>query len=305
MDMAPQFEFQLQRATAARRRDVPLAFMHVPKTAGTSLTRAMSPIAPGGCHIRGFDRSNFGTFEGFDDIPVAMRRLIYLHEDALPADAVTICGHFSYHTLRNRYPAAELVTVLREPTARLLSHWTYWRSLNWREFRRWGAAWSERVKLASLPLAEFLSRAEIASQTDNIVTRMLTWPDAAVPDGGFIDPSDDARLLQMAQARLQRFGYADVVERGTAMMTDFGAWIGESPVLARLNETPRLPRRMRTGYHAALSPQALALLQQRSRLDVCLWRQVAARYPWETPLEMLQEAARLRAVARCALLLGG
>ncbi|OYV49132.1 MAG: hypothetical protein B7Z77_08865 [Acidocella sp. 20-58-15] len=305
MDVGPQFDDRLARSTALRREGVPVAFMHVPKTAGTSLTHAISQIAPGGCHVRGFDRSSFGGFESFDDIPASMRRLIYLHEKALPADAVTICGHFSYNTLRSQYPAAELVTVLREPAARLLSHWTYWRGLTWWELRRWGPVWAERLKLAALPLAEFLSHPEIACQTDNIVTRMLVWPEQAVPAAGFIDPHDDARLLHLALARLRRFGYVDVVERGEAMMADFSTWVGAPLALPRLNETPLLPRRMRTGYQGTLTPRALALLQQRSRLDVCLWRQVAGRYRWDTPIDLLQEAARLRAVARCALLLAG
>lgn len=176
-----------------------------------------------GVHVRGFDRSLFGNFNNFDSIPKMMRSAIHLDPTQLPHDATTIMGHFSYHTLQTRYPQASLATVLREPTARLLSHWLYWRSLTWFAFRHWGADWSARLKLAKLPLENFLQHPAIACQTDNVVTRMLVWPNQHIPAEDFINPEHDGQLLAIARHRLSRFDYADIVERGPTLYQDFSS----------------------------------------------------------------------------------
>jgi hypothetical protein len=221
MDRLPESAFHLQNPAASRdassRRGDTFALLHIPKCAGTSIMDSVALGIGPGRHVNGFDRSLFGDFRQFDDIPKMMRSVIHLDQAELPANATTVMGHFSYSTLRGRYPNADLAVFLREPTARLLSHWIYWRSLTWFSLRHWGAEWSARLKLARLPLQDFLSHPDVACQTDNIITRMLVWPHRMIPENQFIDPANDDALLAMALENLEHFGFADITERRSVM----------------------------------------------------------------------------------------
>jgi hypothetical protein len=221
----------------------------------------------------------------------------------MPEDAATVMGHFSHSTLRNRYPDAGLAIFLREPTVRVLSHWIYWRSLTWFSLRHWGGEWSERLKLARLPLRDFLSRPEIACQTDNIITRMLVWPHPLLSDSQFIDPANDQALLASAMASLENCDFAGITERGSAVVREFSGWLGLSLDLPTLNPAQKMRRAARTQLHAELTPETLELLQARVRLDDKLWQHLASLNMSRSEAGRLQHNAILQAIARFSVLL--
>jgi hypothetical protein len=307
MDLSP--ESAVHPSSAVRTRAAssggggPLALLHIPKCAGTSIMDSIALSAGPGHHVNGFDRCLFGDFRQFDRIPKMMRNVIYLDKSELPLNATTVMGHFSFASLRGRYPDADFAIFLREPTARLLSHWTYWRALTWFSLRHWGAEWSTRLKLARLPLQEFLSHPDVACQTDNIVTRMLVWPHRLIPDNGFIDPANDEALLAIALENLQQFGFAGIIERGSVVYQEFSDWLGIRLELATLNPARKMRRSRRTRLNTELSPAALTLLAERSRLDARLWMALAARKMSETDTAGLRNNAILQAVARFSILL--
>jgi len=308
MNMWSHLQPEITPVCPRRPDDAPLAFMHIPKSGGTSLIaaldRALTSGRPNAPHIRGFDTSLFGDFTEFSQLRPSMRKIIRLSAAEYPARPATMLGHFALSTLQAAIPGADLVTFLREPTARLLSQWTYWRSLGWWNTRHWGPAWTGRIKLAALPLAEFLKTPEIACQTDNITTRMLLWPHPLIPADGFIDPANDNAILRLAQSRLRQFSYTDIIERGQDMTDDFVAWLGHAMPRLNLNKTAKSPRRYRTKLNQELSCEALASLARRTRLDERLWLQIASsRGTGPGKIELLRDAARLQAVARCSLLL--
>jgi hypothetical protein len=306
MDRLPVSAFPQQNQNASRAspgKGNTLALLHIPKCAGTSIMDSIALGVGPGRHIAGFDRCLFGDFRNFDNIPKMMRSMIYLDPAEIPADATTVMGHFSFDTLRGQYPNADLVIFLREPMARLLSHWTYWRALTWFSLRHWGAEWSARLKLARLPLEQFLSHPEVACQTDNIVTRMLAWPHRLIPDDGFIDPSDDQALLAIASENLEQFGFAGITERGSVIYREFSDWLGIRLDLPTLNPARKMRRSRRTRLNAELTTSALKLLGERSRLDAKLWKALAVRKMSETEADKLQNNAILQAVARFSILL--
>ncbi len=264
-----------------------------------SIALGMGP----GRHVRGFDRCLFGDFRQFDSIPKMMRSVIHLDETELPREAATVMGHFSYQTLRGRYPNADFVVLLREPTVRLLSHWIYWRSLTWFSLRHWGAAWSARLKLARLPLQAFLSHPEIACQTDNIITRMLVWPHPLIPDDQFIDPANDAALLAIASESLQQFGFAGLTERKAAGYRELSDWLGFRLDVPSLNPARKMRRALRSQMNVELTDGTLRLLAERSRLDNKLWMLLAMQKMTETEAGNLRQSAILQAVARFSILL--
>jgi hypothetical protein len=307
MDRLPKTAIHLQQQTASpasrSRGGNILVFLHIPKCAGTS---TMDSIALGigpGRHVRGFDRCLFGDFSQFDTIPKMMRGVIHLDQTELPQDATTVMGHFSYQTLRGRYPNADFVVLLREPTVRLLSHWIYWRSLTWSSLRYWGAEWSARLKLARLPLQAFLSHPEIACQTDNIVTRMLVWPHPLIPDDQIIDPANDAALLAIACENLEHFGFAGITERKAAGYRELSDWLGFRLDVPSLNPARKMRRSVRSQMNAELTDEAIRLLAERSRLDNKLWMLLATRKMTEADAGRLRQSTILQAVARFSILL--
>jgi hypothetical protein len=54
-------------------------------------------------------------------------RLFIVSPDSIPRDERLVRAHMALSTLRAAYPGARFMTVLREPTCRLLSHWVFWR----------------------------------------------------------------------------------------------------------------------------------------------------------------------------------
>lgn len=247
----------------------PLGFMHVPKTAGTSLIRALAEALQPRRMFGGFDHSLFGDFRDFASIAAHVSRDICT-TDALAADADLIAGHVALSSLRAWRPAAQLITVLREPIGRVLSHWLFWRAHSDELLEPWGT-WGDRVRLARLPLAGFLGAPGAACQTDNQATRMLLWPHPLIPNDGFIDPRHDRRLLAEARARLATFALVDCIENPGFADTMQG-WLGRPFGIETHNATGRLPEPLRGDLDAELTPEAIALVMARSRLDLHLWR---------------------------------
>ena len=258
-----------------RLRFRPIAFMHVPKTAGTSLMESIHAAIRPRVDVRGFDRCLFGDFTEWNSLLPDLRRDVYLSPEEMPRNAGLIMGHFALSSLRARYPWARLVTVLREPESRLLSHFVYWRSQTDAMLRNAGPLWSRRVATARGTLEDFLADPSVAAQTDNIVTRMLLWPDDGVPPGGFIDPADDARLLADARRRLRDFSHVGFVEQPGGIFPGLARMLHHKLEDRHLNETAPVPAELALDLGRALTPRVRHLLVERSRLDLALWQDAA------------------------------
>ena len=224
--------------------------------------------------LQGIDRVLFGGFDGFGTLGAEQRAELYDAPAQMPRARTLVCGHFALSTLRAAYPGAQLVTVLREPVSRLLSHWMFWRKQTDEALAGWGG-WGDYVRQARRPLGAFIAEPQVAVQTDNMALRMLLWPHPAVPVDGFIDPANDAELLREARRRLDGFALAEIVEG--PVVARIGTWLGRDFTYRRLNETADMPERQRTPLAGQLDAATLALLDERSRLDLALWRGVAIR----------------------------
>ena len=165
------------------------------------------------------------------------------------ADYAIVSGRFSLPTLLQIATASSIATVLREPRARLLSHFAYWRlssglRATWRGY--------PPLDYAQRSLDEFLAEPVIAQATDNHLCRMVLSGDARIPDAGFI--ADPEAIAQDAIESLQTLGFVGVVELPEAM------WLGLSDFfeahLFRRSSTTRslkvlVPTRRRLGARSA------------------------------------------------------
>ncbi len=280
----------------------PLAFMHVPKTAGSSLIAALVKALRPATVVSGFDTVLFGAFTNFPSLDPTLAAQIHQPDARLP-QAPLLAGHMAYATLRQAAPAAQLITVLREPISRLLSHWLFWRGHTDERLQPWGA-WAEMVKLARLPLSDFLAAPALACQHDNLAVRMLLWPHKLIPNDGFIAPSADRPLLAQALRHLDRLAFTGVVEDAN-LAQNLAHFLNRPLTIPTENRTVPLQAHLRGTLHEHLTPQACARLHSLSRLDRILWRTIVKKTcPTRDPLQ-LQEETLLRNVARFTDLMAG
>jgi hypothetical protein len=198
----------------------------------------------------------------------AASQILQVHE-VLPADVRLAIGHISLSTLRAASPSAQVLTILREPTSRLFSHWLFWRQLADDFLAVWGS-WADLVRRARRPLARFITDPRLACQTDNLTVRMLLWPHPLIPNDGFIERRHDSQLVSEAMTRLSELSFVDVVEN-EAMPDNLRNWLGRPLVYERMNETSGMPNDLRCPLDPELSPEVEDLVEERSRLDLVLW----------------------------------
>lgn len=106
-----------------------LISVHIPKTAGVTFRTLLRTVyGPSAVHLDYADRvldpaSAFQTdFEGW-------QTATHAQADRLPPETRVIHGHFSAIKYRDLFPEAKRVVWLRDPVARLVSHYHYWRNL--------------------------------------------------------------------------------------------------------------------------------------------------------------------------------
>jgi len=286
------------RAVPHPQAGMPLAFLHIPKTSGVAVSQGLRDALPSHAAFTGFDRALFGAFDEFDTIEPNLRQMIHLNASRINHDADLVLGHLALSTLRAVYPRHRLLTILREPRARVISHWLYWRGLPDTEVARWGS-WGERVRYSSRPLGEFLSCPEIACQTDNLAVRMLLWPHPLIPRDGFIPPEADRVLLRAARRALSRLDFVGVCE-DPLLNARVGDFLGRDFQRPRMNETPTLPPECRPVLAREFNNLTMDTLRVCTRLDHTLWHEAVQRAMPEREPEVVGEQAFLDNLFRYA-----
>jgi hypothetical protein len=283
----------LQSAPWDRAR--PVAFMPIPKAAGTSVRIALEHALAPARTVTGLCREHVAGFRDFDGLDPSARALVFASHAEVPRGADLIHGHISDAFLRQAYPDAQFVTVLREPHARLLSLWTFCRGLSDAYLAPWGG-WAERIRRARQPLRAFLSDRALVGFTDNVAVRMLLAPHRLIPPSDPIAPADDAVLVDEALARLERYAFVDLADN-PALGINLGAWIGTPVELPRINRAQPSRDAAPAPLDRELDGDTRALLAERGRLDAVLWAAVARRRLMGDPAA-LARAVFAAAVAR-------
>jgi hypothetical protein len=275
--------------------------MHLPKSGGVALANCLiEGLAPRTVIPDAFDCVLFGSFRSFETLNCTLRRRIFADSSTVPRDADFVAGHLAVSTITQCYSQANTITVVREPRARILSHWCYWRSSPDEELAMWGD-WATRLLLARQSLSSFLSAPEIACQTDNLCTRMLLWPDRLIPDNSFIEAGADQVLVRAALVRLSQFTYADLIEN-PAFLTNLETWLSRELNFKQENETGPPTDAMKTSLYDELTGDAFDLIDARTRLDREIWLAVAQSRLPNLSAELLSERTFARSIARYSAL---
>jgi hypothetical protein len=206
-----------------------------------------------------------------------------------------VIGHFPLPLLRRISAPSLVATVLREPRARVLSHYAYWRLAS--EDPGW-QGWS-LADFAWRPLDEFLGSSLVAGEIDNLICRMLVGDDERVPLHGFIAPGDVSGVASRAIEALDSLGFVGLVELGDSMWKGISAFFD-------VNVTPRTVNTTggwRTvsaapGIDLAITPQTLELLEARTAADSIVYRHALAAAGCASDGERIADAAFANQLAR-------
>jgi hypothetical protein len=262
----------------------PRCFLHVPKSGGTSVHVALEQALPSGTMSpkRGC-LWPLGELSDVDAFHPDVHKLMAVNEAEVAAlsNSAVISGHFPLPVLLWLTSASAVATVLREPRARVLSHYAWWRLLSQDDRNTWR---DPRPDHALRPLDEFLAEPQVAQATDNVVCRMLLGGDPTIPELGFIAPEDVDDLAVRAIAALDGLGFVGILELGDLN------WAG----LSRFFEVPLTPLRLNITTADGLSPdppgakleitqRTFDLLDVRTAVDAILYRHALAceGYPAE------------------------
>lgn len=273
-----------------------LAYLHLPKAAGTSIRAALSSYYDADDTVPwSFDRHMFGDFDGLADIdrpvflgdPAEFRRYRYME------------GHWSLPTILAGFDPEDVACILREPRARYLSQYTFWRS--------WGDGQHEvwhpfDASLASRrPLSDYASDRSIACISDNLVTRLILGPHELIPNDDHIPPGDVDAAAAAACEQLDRIGFVDVIERGEDTYVALEEWFGSPLSRERLNET-QLDRGERVDLDDLCDRRTLSLVNDRSAADLQVWHHVASkRTPSATTTRSLADTSFAASLTKIAV----
>ncbi len=230
----------------------------------------------------------FADFRDFELLRQEARDLVAIEPEEVRAlgGYRAVSGHFSLGTLLQITDAASIATVLREPRARLLSLYMYWRVPGV------GDPWvpSRATEHAKRPLSEFLSEPRLALVVDNQVCRMLLDGDARLPESSFAARSDIESLAADAIERLDELGFVGVLEFGDSVWQGLGRLFGVELEPTELNTTEEVGGLVPMGPgDRPFSPEALDLIEQRSAADLLVYDHALARAGMDAP-----ERRRLR-----------
>lgn len=223
-----------------------LHHLHIHKAAGTSFAAFLADHVPADavCPARR-DRELLGAFD-------AKRHSV-------------ITGHISMPAVRDVAQEVELVTLLREPEARLVSAFHYWkrRAEEFRDKIKPGEGWLGRILVMSF--GEFLAASEssLSRVTDNAMSRILaggrfgqTRATRIAVQGPDLPANEiEARALDTLQYA-SFFGFAEHADAAQAVFGEMKGWPTRTPL--HLNAAHEPPQ---------ISSLEQALLTERTTID--------------------------------------
>lgn len=273
----------------------PACFLHIPKCAGTSVREALNKALPPGSlapqgHVREGDPADYAHLppELRSEFAVGLEEM-----RAIGRRYRAITGHFSLDMLLQVTDPASICTALREPRARVLSVYMWWRVPG--AVHAWEADHPELHALR--PLREFLSEPAVAYQIDNNLCRMLLGSDPRLPPQQFASKADLAAVAADAIERLESLGFVGAVELGDGMWQGISRVFGVTlhPTMARVTGEPGFTPRRLCSDDTLVDAETLDLIDQRAAGDTIVYEHVLARAGKDA-----RERARIRRAALAA-----
>lgn len=287
-----------------RNEVAPKCFMHIPKSGGSSIHTALeAALPPKSLAPQLFDTSLFCDFGDFHLLrPETRSRIVTNPEEVRSLGRYrVVSGHFSLPTLLQIADASSITTVLREPRARLLSLYMFWRTSAVGELM---APYNADAH-AQRPLWEFLSEPLLAPAIDNQVCRMLLHGDPRLPVSDFAVPSDIESIAADAIEQLDTFGFVGILDSGRNLWQGLARLFGVELRPVKLNLTGEYgdPTAKKAGEEL-LTHDALDLIEQRNAADLFVYDHALARAELDSQTRRYRDAAYAHQLVRLGDLVG-
>ena len=256
----------LGRGRGAPRPPEPIrervVLFHFPKTGGTSLHDFLVPHFP---------RETI--------CPERLRNLDRLDPAQLAAYRY-VSAHMDYERFRLIPAPRYAITVLREPKARILSLYYFWRAHSWKVIEERGLHGPRRAK--ELGLLEFLRHRTggLPSDTDNYYARSLIGRHWVGPRGEM--RLSDEEALPLALERLGEFDIVGFTEDMPDLFRQVTSRLGiamprEMPWALSSQERARHPD-MEEVAREEITPEIDAELDHLTRLDRVIYEEARRRF---------------------------
>jgi hypothetical protein len=224
--------------------DVPLVFLHIPKTAGSTLSRMLNRFYPPQ-RIHTLKTPDIaGAIAEFRGWPDERRHAVALLKGHQP---------FGLHALLA--PGARYITVLRHPVPRIISHYHYLRNNP-------GHFMHERLVKSGLDVASYAGSG-LFPELDNGQTRQI----AAVPDDRPATRADLARALDHID---RHFAWVGITERFDESLVGLAARMRWLDVTYRKHEVGQGWRR------ESVDAATTRAIEAANALDLALYDRVLA-----------------------------
>ncbi|MEK6805813.1 MAG: sulfotransferase family 2 domain-containing protein [Pseudomonadota bacterium] len=234
------------QVTLMRGHSAPLIFLQVPKTAGVTLTNLV---------LRHFRSNEIYLTRG--DVNAAVARLKALPE-AARMRIRCLKGHQAFGLHEYLAPGARYITMLREPVARIASHYEFVRK------RPEHYMHPQLVERNIQTLADYAT-SRITGELHNGQTRLLAgvWDDR---------PLDEAHLVQAIANLEQHFDWIGLMERFDESVVMLALHMRWANVLYRVSN---VGARWRA---SSLDPEVSRLIEQENTLDMQLYEYAVRRF---------------------------
>lgn len=246
---------------------------------------------------RRLDTSVFGDFSDFDELRPDVRALVAANAQELHElrDYRVVSGHFSLPSLLTLAPPAAIATVVREPRARLLSLYCYWRVTSQEHWHPYDAH-----TYARRPLNAFLAEPALAAAVDNQMCRLVLAGDPRIPRRGFIAAGDVEPLAHAVVDRLDGLGFVGLHELPDALWAELSRFFGVRLARATVNVTGQAPGAApQPSDEGLVTDDAFELLERRCAVDRIVYRHLAAHACGDRkPVDRLADVAFARQLAR-------
>lgn len=222
----------------------PLLFMHICKTGGQSLSQ----------YIR----------EQFPEAQVCPHNTdnSLLHFSARELSQYTFfSGHISPIALATRVPEFDTITVLREPSRRLVSAYHYWRKI---AIEKWPDLPKVFYDISDMSLSEFLESDKTVRLVDNVQARLMA--------GGRYGLSNDERSMVFGgdgQPEWDRFKHVGITERLDRTIAALSSIYGWPPT-----EPPYINKGQAA---AAVTGREAELLAKRTQRDIDVYQRAVSQ----------------------------